>query len=357
MFSSSLPLFFPLLLSFLPLSLLPFFSFLFLSLLLSFFLFFSLSFPFFLPFLLFLLQRYKPKIITLFSVPIMLQEENRRAALENGRAHDTNERAGLDDRANLDERTTNLAKSCSSTTTKPMSKSFKKKATTCVSHVVDCDDTFGMVLSFCDISDLLSFKFFNKRWKSLCNTSIDHNFKPKKVFENGRELRDAVHEYCSFIEDFDKVCSIYGYPINKWQVGKVQDFSKVFHRECFNEYIGDWDTSNATSFCCMFDGAVTFNQDLSKWDTSKVTNMSKMFRSAVCFNQPLDSWDTSNVTNMQSMFESAADFNQPLESWDMHNVRNTSSMFKKAGSFNQRAGRRFEMGVFPGGWGEVDGRL
>ena len=38
-------------------------------------------------------------------------------------------------------------------------------------------------------------------------------------------------------------------------------------------HIGNWDTSNVTSMCCMLDNAANFNQDIRNWDTSKVTNM------------------------------------------------------------------------------------
>ena len=64
----------------------------------------------------------------------------------------------------------------------------------------------------------------------------------------------------------------------------------------------------------MFSNAIKFNQPLN-FNTSNVTDMCYMFQYATNFNQPLN-FDTSNVTDMSSilyMYNIAfANFNQPI---------------------------------------------
>ena len=83
----------------------------------------------------------------------------------------------------------------------------------------------------------------------------------------------------------------------------------------FNQDIGSWDVSSATTMRYMFYNASAFNQDLSSWDVSSVTNMSSMFSYASAFNQDIGSWDVSSVTQMGSMFYNAYAFDYPLCDW------------------------------------------
>jgi surface protein len=62
----------------------------------------------------------------------------------------------------------------------------------------------------------------------------------------------------------------------------------------------------------MFYEASIFNQPIEKWDVSKVTNMSKMFCCVEEFNQPLEEWKVDNVTDMSYMFYGTV-FDQPLQ--------------------------------------------
>jgi hypothetical protein len=77
----------------------------------------------------------------------------------------------------------------------------------------------------------------------------------------------------------------------------------------FNQYIGDWDTSNVEYMSFMFVGfkssgsaweGSSYNQDLSKWNTSKVRDMRGMFYGQQNFDQNIGKWDVSNVENFRN---------------------------------------------------------
>jgi len=191
--------------------------------------------------------------------------------------------------------------------------------------MVEQDSIILHVLSSLSVKDLAKKRLVNKKYKLLCQTSI--NMRPKKGFQTNWELRHAVRSYCSYGSPGDhphkyKVQCMYGVHINSWDVSNVTDFSFVFDcQEDFNETIEDWDTSNAFSMRNMFAFADKFNQPLDSWNTSNVTNMVQMFDGATSFNQPLDSWNTSNVEGMGHMFKGATSFYQPstLDSWNASN--------------------------------------
>eukprot|EP00978_Attheya_sp_CCMP212_P005785 scaffold12903_cov32-Attheya_sp.AAC.1 len=95
--------------------------------------------------------------------------------------------------------------------------------------------------------------------------------------------------------DADTFATSYGWPIDSWDVSRIQDFSSVFTGQMnFNETINSWNTANVTNMSGMFCCGISFNQDLPSWNTANVTNMSAMFGCAASFNQDLSSWNTSN---------------------------------------------------------------
>ena len=124
------------------------------------------------------------------------------------------------------------------------------------------------------------------------------------------------------------------YNIEEWDVSNITNMCDLFQgSRTFNEDIGRWDTSNVTNMARMFHTATTFNQNIGGWNTSNVGDMSLMFAGAELFNQYIGGWDTSNVMNMMGMFRGASAFNQNIKKWNTVNVRNMASMFRKASSF------------------------
>ena len=95
------------------------------------------------------------------------------------------------------------------------------------------------------------------------------------MYNNGARygiLYNAVRAYVDQDCSNNKVCEIaqvYGWPMNSWCVGNVEDMSYLFSEMyTFNEDINGWDTSSATDMSYMFAGASSFNQDLCSWRDS-----------------------------------------------------------------------------------------
>jgi len=159
--------------------------------------------------------------------------------------------------------------------------------------------------------------------------------------------------------------------ISGWVVTGVNssnDFYRMFENaDSFNQNIGAWDMSNATSIQQMFSDANVFNNggssDINNWNTSGITNMSNVFNQAAAFNQPIGDWNVGSVTSflqmfrispfnqplsgwnigeyvngtisMLGMFASNSVFNQPIGSWDTSKVTNINTMFQGADAFDQ----------------------
>ena len=96
-------------------------------------------------------------------------------------------------------------------------------------------------------------------------------------------------------------------------------FYKAF---AFNNYIGDWNTSQVRDMQRMFWHTNNFNQDIGSWNTEKVIDMRFMFYYARSFNQDIGGWNTANVPGgwgsgggMYKMFFIASAFNHDISSW------------------------------------------
>ena len=166
--------------------------------------------------------------------------------------------------------------------------------------------------------------------------------------------------------------SQFNQPIGSWYTSKVTSMFTVFYfNSVFNQNIGAWDISNVTYINYIFSNATAFNNggspDINNWNPAKITHWETQFNGAVKFNQPIggwnmsaatslanmfggctdfnnggssniNNWNVSNVTNMANMFQGCINFNQPIGNWDVANVTNMTGMFHGASKFNQNIG-------------------
>eukprot|EP00978_Attheya_sp_CCMP212_P012761 scaffold31898_cov47-Attheya_sp.AAC.1 len=195
------------------------------------------------------------------------------------------------------------------------------------------EDLTPHILSFLDVPTLVQKKAVCRSWQRLFTEAVDRKAsRTPRPFQSRQELRGAVNKYVKYDpDDAEEFASTYGWPIDKWDVSNVNDFTSIFEgKKLFNEPIGSWNVSHGTKMEWMFYEAHTFQQDISAWDTSRVTNMSLMFGNAACFNQDISAWDTSRVIDMHGMFCEAACFNQDISGWDTSSVIDMCAMFREA---------------------------
>jgi surface protein len=213
------------------------------------------------------------------------------------------------------------------------------------------EELFLPILSHFHVTTLIEKKQISRHWCTMCTAAIDS--KQTIAFRSNEELRSAVRRYCGYDEDVhhdpiheennpplhpheaeDFACT-YGWPINRWNVSNLEDFSYIFdHLSVFNENISSWDMHKAKNTVGMFRGALSFNNDISTWNVSNVKHMDWMFHDAVSFNQSLSTWNVSNVITMEAMFHQATLFNGDISNWDVSNVTDMGCMFMDATMFN-----------------------
>mmetsp|Transcript_20184 Transcript_20184/g.22547 ORF Transcript_20184/g.22547 Transcript_20184/m.22547 type:complete len:297 (-) Transcript_20184:97-987(-) len=204
--------------------------------------------------------------------------------------------------------------------------------------VIEHDDLFLQIMKFLSVTDLIEKKVVCHHWKNLCTKSIDYKCLTygRKKFRSNKELKNSIRKYlrCN-ASDAEAFAKIYGWPIGKWDVSRIEDFAGIFFLQgTFNEDISQWDTSRGTNMAYMFSYAESFNQDISTWDTSRVKSMAYMFNSSRSFNQNISTWNTCNVRNMEFMFYDARVFSYDISTWNFNRVENMSRMFQYAHSFN-----------------------
>jgi hypothetical protein len=166
------------------------------------------------------------------------------------------------------------------------------------------NDILPLIIGYCDVRTLLKLKTMSREWKSKASHEIEARLTNDTRIQilDGDELMVAIEKVRN--GHWDQVAQEYGYPIGKWDVGTVENFSYAFHNyENFNAPIGEWDTTRARNMEHMFDGATAFNQDIRNWDTSVVYSMDHMFSHATSFKYNLSGWDTGSLESMDGMFD------------------------------------------------------
>jgi surface protein len=134
------------------------------------------------------------------------------------------------------------------------------------------EDVVGYILSFLDVPTLVQNKAVCQSWESLCTHIIYQKVSTPQAFQSHSELKTTVNTYmkCN-AADAEEIATTYGWPIGRWDVYKVEEFSRFFGEETtFDEDIGSWDVSKAICMTRMFGYAKTFNQDISSWNTANV---------------------------------------------------------------------------------------
>ena len=99
--------------------------------------------------------------------------------------------------------------------------------------------------------------------------------------------------------------------------------------------ISSWSfTGTNLNMDSLFEAKTTFNQNIGSWDVSGATSMKKMFKNATSFNQPIGSWNTGAVTDTTEMFAGATSFARDISGWDVDQVTASTDMFDGATAFN-----------------------
>ncbi|WP_019583835.1 BspA family leucine-rich repeat surface protein [Thioalkalivibrio sp. ALE16] len=124
--------------------------------------------------------------------------------------------------------------------------------------------------------------------------------------------------------------------IGYWDVSNATTMLNLFRGTTqFNQYIGEWDTGNVEDMRAVFLGAEEFNQDIGGWDTGKMRRAWRMLSNTNKFNQNIGGWDTSNLDSASGIFMNTKAFNQDIGGWDTSNNRHFRDMFRNAESFDQ----------------------
>jgi hypothetical protein len=100
-------------------------------------------------------------------------------------------------------------------------------------------DLFVDIASYWDVVTLIDKKQVCRDWKQFCTNAINAKCTKttQKAFTSNQELTSAVKKYSGFNqrsrqysqvcsrEDAEEIATTYGWPIHKWDVSNVQNFS------------------------------------------------------------------------------------------------------------------------------------
>lgn len=125
-------------------------------------------------------------------------------------------------------------------------------------------------------------------------------------------------------------CHRFNQPLGSWNTANVTTMADMFSgADAFDQDIGAWDTGAVQSFRGMFNEANGFNNGgsaaIGAWNTSACTDFSYMFQitnSSHPFNQPIGAWDVSKATTLRGMFHNrgfgTSAFDQDISTWRLN---------------------------------------
>jgi Mycoplasma protein of unknown function, DUF285 len=147
-------------------------------------------------------------------------------------------------------------------------------------------------------------------------TSVSLSTSQFVAFSSTPELYAAVDNYLTNPSSNATTAALkYGYPMGRWDVSQLTDFTRVFdpnrnsslieescgpRQSLFNEDISSWQVSNAVTMKGIF-SCTPFNGDVSKWNVANVKDLSYAFAGASQFAGDLSAWNVGSATNMAFM--------------------------------------------------------
>eukprot|EP00978_Attheya_sp_CCMP212_P003706 scaffold7843_cov47-Attheya_sp.AAC.1 len=96
------------------------------------------------------------------------------------------------------------------------------------------EDLTPHILSFLDVPTLVRKKAVCRSWQRKFTKAVDRKSYRKasttrRAFQSNQELRDAVNKYVKYDpDDAEEFATTYGWPIDKWDVSNVDDFTSIF---------------------------------------------------------------------------------------------------------------------------------
>jgi len=134
--------------------------------------------------------------------------------------------------------------------------------------------------------------------------------------------------------------------VNRWDVSKVNGFTSFFRQlNVFNDNIGNWNMSSATTLLAMFGSQTwgTFNNggsdSIKNWDVSNVRNFASTFFNQRDFNQEVGLWNVGRGVDFNYMFgigvnSTVSNYgvftnagSNSIAKWNMSNCWSTFAMF------------------------------
>jgi surface protein len=189
--------------------------------------------------------------------------------------------------------------------------------------------TYGFPIGTWDVSRLTNFsRVFDPDRSAVLEP---FRFLPENTSTFNEDLGDwDVSNAVTMRGMFACAVNFRGFGLDRWNVGRVQDFSYMMARaQAFEADISAWDTSSATTMEAMMFETMVFNGNVTEWDVSNVESMAYMFSSALRFQGgDLRQWNVSKVHDMSELFGLNWAFIGNVSTWDTSRVTTFFNMVR-----------------------------